>query len=344
MTMDLLEEDNIDLSNLTPQRAEAIIERCYIDFGRVLSGVDRDQSAAYQAEASLLKQRDAFRSILASLIGHAVRIENIAQSKGADLGCRIGLRTALLALLGCRDVTGCDRLKQYVEWGQQWLSQARIDGLSLVHADYASLPFKSGQLDWIMMRGVYSLVNPRQIAKVFEECARVLKRGGLLLINEFHNPHHGESRSALLKKFAEMEIGTGTANHPNGPIFQARQKIIEEARGAKLSPEAARKLAIETAYMTKPEVLRKLAAVIDRKKSVTSKFDAHDVKRTPVWPETEVPVARFCDPFEIRNELKKAGFACRFRGSFLDGGLDEKGLKSYYASSPGVYVTATKSK
>jgi SAM-dependent methyltransferase len=206
------------------------------------------------------------------------------------------------------------------------------------------LPFKSGQLDWIMMRNVYSLINPQQIGQTFEECARVLKRGGLLLINEFYNPHHAGSRAALLKIFSDMEIGAGTAGHPDGPIFKARLKIIEEAAGDRIKAETARKLALETAYKSAATIRKSVAAAAARKKTDKSTFDARDVRRSPVWPDTGIPIAGACDPFEIRTELKRAGFTCRFRKQYLDSEIEEKELKSYYAASQGVYLTAVKSK
>jgi 2-polyprenyl-3-methyl-5-hydroxy-6-metoxy-1,4-benzoquinol methylase len=118
MAMETVIEGGAALSDITPHRAESLIERCYADFWRALAGVDREHSAAFQAEANLLERRDTFRSIAASLIGHAVRIKDFEHSHGADLGCGIGLRTSLLTFLGCKNVIGCDQLKQYVEWAR----------------------------------------------------------------------------------------------------------------------------------------------------------------------------------------------------------------------------------
>lgn len=100
-----------------------------------------------------------------------------------DVGCGVGITAAYIAKrYGCR-VVGIDLTPEMLPWAHKRAEKEGVSRLvELKVADARNLPFKSGTFDLVLSESVIIFTKDRKA--VLKECSRVLKKGGLLAINE----------------------------------------------------------------------------------------------------------------------------------------------------------------
>jgi SAM-dependent methyltransferase len=116
---------------------------------------------------------------LAAALGHRA----YGRGWGVDLGCGLGQQGLALAARGYR-VLGIDPAHGLVR-------QAYSAGLPVLTGSALALPLRDASVDFVYSIGVlHHLPEPAAQAAAFDEIARVLKPGGLLLVQETntHNP------------------------------------------------------------------------------------------------------------------------------------------------------------
>jgi SAM-dependent methyltransferase len=321
-----------------------LIAEAEAKFATMLGRIDAGADKVLAAEMELLRRADIFRSIFAFMLGLVARIPDFAESKGCDIGCGIGLRTAFAAFFGPAQVTGLDGNARFIASAQLWLGQAKLPGWAFHTYEKPLLPFGRGELDWVMMRGVYSTMSGEMAQSFFKDAARALKPDGLLLLFDSANPLHAASVERIKAYHKRMEIGDGTASAPDGPIYKTRLHLLKQAFADDLDEAQAQRLARATCYMSEAEVLKAGKGFVSRKKMPDSKFDGRDIAPAPVWPKTGAPAFRPSDPLAIRNELRRAGFSVGFHRHYLGADLAESELKEYFKSNGAFYITAKKLK
>lgn len=120
----------------------------------------------------------------------AVRISGLkAGDKVLDVGCGRGDLVFALARFGA-DVAGLDYSKDALEIARQAIVrlppeiQCKID---LMNGDAAQLDFPDGTFDYVFMMDIVEHLYPEQLRQCFNECGRVLKNGGSLVVHTSPN-------------------------------------------------------------------------------------------------------------------------------------------------------------
>jgi SAM-dependent methyltransferase len=100
-----------------------------------------------------------------------------------ELGCGSGKTLQRLAHFRNVTVTGIDSMADMVRAAQRRLGR-RTNRCSLVQADAGLLPFANESFDRVYAESVIGMHDSTTIRQIFGEVSRVLKPGGLLVINE----------------------------------------------------------------------------------------------------------------------------------------------------------------
>lgn len=108
-----------------------------------------------------------------------------------DLGCGDGRRTAANLLPGAT-VTGLDFSRRQLE-----LAAEAVPAMAGVQADMTAIPFDAGTFDAAVAYHAIFHVPRTQHPVVYEELARVLRPGGLLLTTVGGSRHEGTRRNWL---------------------------------------------------------------------------------------------------------------------------------------------------
>jgi arsenite methyltransferase len=95
----------------------------------------------------------------------------------ADVGCGAGGTLENLELTGIYRLVGLDHSDKLL--GE---AASRLTSGSLIRGQAETLPFKQGSLDAIFCECVLSMISDK--ITVLDECARVLKEGGFLIVSD----------------------------------------------------------------------------------------------------------------------------------------------------------------
>ena len=101
-----------------------------------------------------------------------------------DVGCGVGGSARLLAAeCGCR-VTGIDLTEAYHEAAQRLTAEVGLgEGVEFNLGDATVLPFPDGAFDGALLQ--HCTMNIPGKGRLFRECARVLRPGGVLALHEW---------------------------------------------------------------------------------------------------------------------------------------------------------------
>jgi SAM-dependent methyltransferase len=330
------------LSKLSPLELISAIEDCHWDFSRLIGKIDERLAPGLASEISYLKKFEGYRSLFMFMLGHLLRVSNLAGSEGADIGCTHGIFTALIGHFGVSRTIGLDFHDHYIDTARAWSEKAGVSGLEFRKIDKGRLDIPPNSLDWILMRGKYHAIEALTANTLFREAASTLKPGGVFLFHDTVNPLNASAAETIKKYHILMELGDGTAEAPAGPIFQERVKLIARLTGASPTSEEVHKLARDTCYFDSYGIARAVEALKAGGSFKPLTFDADKVTAVPVWPTTGLPAVRPANPYAIRDELLRAGLDVSFRQSGLGPELEEHELEGYFRDNAVIYIVARK--
>jgi ubiquinone/menaquinone biosynthesis C-methylase UbiE len=105
---------------------------------------------------------------------------------GVDVGCGGGRHTEYLASLGIFAIA-VDKYLQMLSFTQERLSSTGLHA-NLIQAEMDDLPIPTEKTDYVISNGVlHNAINVEQIARAMSEISRILRPGGVLLLNLFTN-------------------------------------------------------------------------------------------------------------------------------------------------------------
>lgn len=329
-----------DLRSLSGRELDSLCVRAYKTYRRIMAGIDCRGNSKLEFELNHILRPEIYKANFHMAISHAAWMPEREGSIGLDVGGSAGLKTALLRHFGIVRVVGVDVVPALIEAAHIWSQQVRADGFEFLLNNGGDLPVETERFDWITAMGLYANLNEAVVQRLFSECHRVLRPGGMLLLNDSANPHHRETREAMQQHHYTMEIGKGSIEEPDGPLFHARKAFILEEY-PDLSDPAAERLARGTCYLDRDEVRSAVRRYQEEGVFPNSLFNAADATRAPLRIDGQ-PSRRPTDPFRIREELQSCGFKVAFRRPGLGGLLEEHEWQDYFEQHPGVFVVAQK--
>ena len=133
--------------------------------------------------------------------------------RAVEVGTGPGILAISLAAMG-HDVTGVDLSESMLEKAAENARKKGVD-VSLVQGDAEEIPLSDGEYDFVLSK--YLLWTLPQPDKFINECSRLLKDGGLMMIIDglwFQNPDGTEKESSRNDRFNELYSGV----KPNLPL------------------------------------------------------------------------------------------------------------------------------
>ena len=121
---------------------------------------------------------------------YAVNISGLTTGESAlDIGCGRGDLMMALAQIGA-DVTGIDYSQEALDIVQKALAKQTAEWkhiIKVLHSDATALNFSGQTFDYVFMTDIVEHLYPSELQKCFEECKRVLKPGGKLIVHTAPN-------------------------------------------------------------------------------------------------------------------------------------------------------------
>ncbi len=121
---------------------------------------------------------------------YAVKISGMTKGDSAlDIGCGRGDLMMALAQKGA-EITGIDYSQEALEIAQKTIdkqSEALKGKLKVLHSNATALNFPDQTFDYVFMTDIVEHLYPSELKKSFEECKRVLKPKGKLIVHTAPN-------------------------------------------------------------------------------------------------------------------------------------------------------------
>lgn len=126
-----------------------------------------------------------------------------------DLGCAQGTFCFALAPL-CRQITGVDYSSKTIDFCNRLLQKSPYSNIQFVCADAQHTGLKSESYDAIVCADLFEHLYPEVSQKVLDECRRLLKRRGKLVI---WTPHRGHILEILKNNNIILKRGLGHVDY-----------------------------------------------------------------------------------------------------------------------------------
>jgi SAM-dependent methyltransferase len=177
-----------------------------------------------------------------------------------------------------------------------------------VRGDAQTMPVKSASVDLLL--SIEAVSHYYDVDAFLDECARVMRPGGVLLISDGNNGANPALRRFTEQLWERFEAG------PTGPFGEhvveetmvARRASIIAARFPELAPERVRSLAEATSGMLRPEIEQAVASHLSGGPAPAARYRSGMVPRDPHWGS--VAEALF-DPRVLAAQIERRGFQAR---------------------------------
>jgi SAM-dependent methyltransferase len=232
-----------------------------------------------------------------------------------DAGCGFGFTLVLLRYLGASEVFGVDVSEPMIRTIRAYLPLLPDEVSSRIHvqeASVAELPYADDSFDLVLSNEAIS--HYRDVTAFIGEAARVLRRGGTLLISDHNNGRNLRTRRETQALWEEFETGkTGAPRgerERNGSYRQRRGEIIRDAFPG-LDDAMVADLVLRTSFMSREEIVKAVRAYEAGGVRPESFYDGSDA---PVDPNADAVHERLFDPYRLAAQVRAAGFSTRVAG------------------------------
>jgi SAM-dependent methyltransferase len=285
---------------------QALNDRLDAEYGRVAAfAADRREALPeYFLEITRQFAAGLWREYLTVL--EAVP-ESLTGKNVIDFGCKFGHLIPLLVALGCKDPVGLDAEPEYVAAGDTVFG-ALYPGARILQTELGYMPLQPETADLIVMNEVISHVNPAYLDTVWSEAARVLRRGGMILISDGNNAMNEENRRCLPDLYAKWENGPAGARTDRDvvttPFLEQRRRLIA-SRHPSLSASAIEYAALNTSGLFGDWFLR---VVDEYAKTGVLVRRPYRPGMCPTNPIGGYVMERAFDPLHLMHVLSEYGF------------------------------------
>jgi SAM-dependent methyltransferase len=148
-----------------------------------------------------------------------------------DMGCKYGHTLPLFLGRGAARAIGVDVEAEYLSVGRRIVGEI-YPAASFIQSDRGYLPLPPASVDFVLVNEVISHVNPTMLPTLYGEIARILRRGGQLLISDGNNIANADCARDLIEVYDAWENGPEGRNTGrdvvDGAFINLRKKIIRE--------------------------------------------------------------------------------------------------------------------
>ena len=227
-----------------------------------------------------------------------------------DAGSGFGMCANLLALWGARAVYAVE-VHAPMAASHARILAADFPALANVHplrGDASRLPLRDASADLVL--SVEAISHYFDVGAFLDECARVLRPGGVLLVSDGNNGANPVIRRRNDELWERLENG------PHGQVgehevqetnLERRERVIRE-RFPELPAAAVRDYAANTAGFDRAQIEAAIRAHRAGGPAPATRYRRGDLPRDPDWGYV---VERLFDPRELRRDLETRGFRAR---------------------------------
>ncbi|MCE9627602.1 MAG: class I SAM-dependent methyltransferase [Candidatus Eisenbacteria bacterium] len=177
-----------------------------------------------------------------------------------------------------------------------------------VRGDVAHLPLRTGSADLVM--SIEAISHYYDVDHFLDECARVLKPGGHVVISDGNNGANPATRThteELWERFEHGPMGMFGDHEVPEPMVSRRERVIRE-RFPALAPEVVSALAERTSGMDRAQIHEVVGAHLAGGPAPDSRYHRGQCPREPEWGYY---LEQLFDPRDLAARLEKRGFEAR---------------------------------
>jgi ubiquinone/menaquinone biosynthesis C-methylase UbiE len=147
------------------------------------------------------------------------------------VGCGHGVLSIIFSFLGAGYVCGFDSNTEKIFVASKLRSKANAIGVDFFAGDGVGLGVKERSFDVVVVNEVISHVRNR--SDLVKECRRILKTGGLMLINDGNNALNKDLAKEQMRMWELHEGGPVDETGLEKPYLEMRKEILQEKLGLK---------------------------------------------------------------------------------------------------------------
>ena len=269
------------------------------------------------------------------------KVPNFSNSLGLDFGCWSGFGSWLLSMFGPKHIFAIDINESFVRFARTWARDLKLERITFIANSYKTIPLLSESIDWIYINQVFCNMNPEYFEYTISEICRVLKPRGKLLFCDSNNPYCPETLERLKKNYRQRELGDGTSENPNGPLFKSRCRFISEL-APDLNQEIVKRLAKNTCYLWGYKLEYAINNYLVNGVEPISPF-RDSLEKAPLQPNYGGGAGNITDPFWFLTQFEKGGIQNYITTNTDLEPTDSSELFKLLNKSQGFFIFGTKS-
>ncbi|MCS6923213.1 MAG: class I SAM-dependent methyltransferase [Fimbriimonadales bacterium] len=230
-----------------------------------------------------------------------------------DAGCGFGAVAIILMLMGAKEVHGIDIQESRLGTFQQMIADFGFSTLEAHLASVEQIPYSDGFFDMVLSNEAIS--HYKDVDAFLNESARVLKRGGKLIIadgNNGANPRIARFNYELWDRFENGPPGIIEHHHLTRPYVEARAEIVRET-APNLEEAVITQLARGTSGMVYAQIVEAVHEYL-RTGEMPQSFYRRGV--CPIEPYTGEVMEQHFHPAELARYIEQFGFRAQYYAYF----------------------------
>ena len=232
-----------------------------------------------------------------------------------DAGSGFGMAANLIASWGARRVHAIELLGSMVDTHRRILTRdfPHLQNVCTIRGDVGAIPLVGQSVDLVL--SVEAISHYFALDAFLDESARVLRRGGTLLVSDANNGANPRVRAATEEIWQRWEHGPhGHLDHHDitDTFVERRARIVRE-RFPALPADHVELYAAATSGFDRGEVETAVRRHLDGGPRPASFYKRGDLPRDP---DNGTVAERLFDPIALGREIEKRGFNVRVLAHF----------------------------